>query len=172
MRYFFYIAAGIGLFLFQSAVMPCFSESEKFYDVLIPFVLYLSIFCPLIESIIVILISGFLMDSMGGGVFGLYMTSYVWIFIGMRRIMGVVHIPDSFLSGPITGLGVLLEDAIVFGLFRYSGNGNPLPEDAFYVLSIRLAWAVATGGMVVLGLRYIHKLCDEQSWRLSAKFAK
>jgi len=171
MRYFFYMVAGLGLFLFQSAVMPCFSEFEKFYDVLIPFVLYLSIFCPFIESIIVILISGFLMDSMGGGVFGLYMTSYVWIFIGMRRIMGVVHI-DSFMSGPLTGIGVLLEDAIVFGTFRYLGNGNPFPEDAFFILSIRLAWAVATGGIVVWGIRYIHKLCDEQSWRLSAKFAK
>jgi len=171
MRYIFYMASGLGLFIFQSAVMPCFSESEKFYDILIPFVLYLSIFCPFIEGIMVILIFGFLMDSMDGGVFGLYMTSYVWIFIGMRRIMGVVHI-DSFLSGPLTGLGVLLEDAIVFGLFRYLGNGNPLPEDAFYILSIRLAWAVATGSIVVWGLRYFHKLCDEQSWRLSAKFAK
>lgn len=172
MRYCFYFFSGFGLFLFQSAVMPCFSEFEKFYDVLIPFVLYLSIFCPFVESIIAALLFGFLMDSMSGGIFGLYIISYVWIFIGMRRIMGLVHIANSFLIGPLTGVGVLLEDAIVFGIFRYLGNGNPFPEDAFLVLSIRMLWAVTTGGIVFWGLRHIHRICDEQSWRLSARFAK
>jgi hypothetical protein len=172
MRYFFYLIAGLGLVIFQTAIMPCFSVFEMWYDMLIPFVLYLSVFCPFIESIIVIAVYGFLMDSMSGGVFGLYTVSYLWVFVGMRRLISMLHIADSFLMGPLTAIGILVEDAVVFGTFRYLGNGHPFPEDAFFILSVHLVWAVLTGGIIVWGLRYLHKICDERGWRLSAKFAK
>ena len=72
MTHFFHICICFGLVILQTTIMPYFSLFDKFYDLLSPFVVYLSLFRSTRESVPVILFFGFIMDSLSGWAFGLY----------------------------------------------------------------------------------------------------
>jgi len=77
MKYGFYLLSGGWLFFLQTSVIPYFQIFNGIYDILIPFILYLSIFCPFVESLLVAVGCGLTMDSLSGGPFGIFTTSYV-----------------------------------------------------------------------------------------------
>jgi ethanolamine transporter EutH len=47
----FYILVSLGLVLIKTTLIPAFSMFDKFYDLLIPIIIYLSLFRPLREGI-------------------------------------------------------------------------------------------------------------------------
>jgi cell shape-determining protein MreD len=57
------------------------------YDLLIPFVIFLSICLPARECLPFILVLGFIVDNLSGSPFGLYLTFYFWLFVSMRWVI-------------------------------------------------------------------------------------
>lgn len=176
MKYGFYLVAGTGLILLQTSVMPYFFVFDGIYcmyDILIPFILYLSIFCPFSESLPVIAVCGFVMDSLSAGPFGIFSTSYIWIFIGIRWIAAFIRISGAILSSALMMLGVLVENAVVFSVFGFMSKGDDLlPDNAFFMLSIQLVCAAVTGTLIIQTLKYFHITYDERGWRQSARALK
>ncbi len=176
MKYGFYLMAGTGLIILQTSVMPYFFVFDGIYgmyDLLIPFILYLSIFCPFIESLPVIAICGFIMDSFSAGPFGIFSTSYIWIFIGIKWIAAFIQISGATLSSVLMVLGVLVENAVVFSVFGFMAKGDELlPDNALFMLSVQLVCAASTGTVIIQTLKYFHKNYDERGWRQSAKALK
>ena len=92
--------------------MPYFSVFDRFYDLLFPFIVFLSLFRPLRESIPVVLFFGIAMDTLSGGPFGLYLTTYLWLFVGVKWMTTFLDVSDSILLLFVVTSGVLLQNLI------------------------------------------------------------
>ena len=156
MTYCFHVGICLCLVLFQTTVMPYFHLFDRFYDLLAPFVIYLSLFQSLRQSIPVILFFGFLMDSLSGGPFGLYLTTYIWLFIGVKWIITFLHVGDSFLLPFIVAAGVLLQNCIFIGTIAISEPGTQSLSATISMVTVQVLWAIFTGPIFLMVFNYSH----------------
>jgi hypothetical protein len=154
MTYCFHVGICLCLVLFQTTVMPYFHLFDRFYDLLAPFVIYLSLFQSLRQSIPVILFFGFLMDSLSGGPFGLYLTTYIWLFIGVKWIITFLHVGDSFLLPFIVSVGVLLQNFIFIGTIAISDPGTQFLSADISMVTVQVLWAIFTGPIFLMFFNY------------------
>jgi hypothetical protein len=154
MTYCFHVGICLCLVLFQTTVMPYFHLFDRFYDLLSPFVIYLSLFRSLRQSIPVILFFGFLMDSLSGGPFGLYLTTYIWLFIGVKWIITFLHLGDSLLLPFLVAAGVLLQNCIFIGTIAMFEPGTQFLSAAVSIVTIQVLWAIFTGPIFLMFFNY------------------
>jgi cell shape-determining protein MreD len=158
----------IGLFLIviQTTVMPHIPVFERFYDLLSPLVIYLSIFRPVREGTVMILIFGFLMDNISGGPFGLYLTAYIWLFLGVRWAITFLHVGDSFLLPFVVAVGVLMENLIFIGANAMFEQNLQITEKMVNVVVVQVLWAVFTGPFFLMLFNYSHRRWDRWSKKI------
>ncbi len=92
MSYFFNSSVCLFLVILQTTVMPNLPLLDSFYDLLIPFVVFLGLFRPVRESLPFVFFLGFIMDNLSGSPFGLYLTAYFWLFIGVKGITKLLQV--------------------------------------------------------------------------------
>jgi rod shape-determining protein MreD len=163
MKYFFYIGICLGLILFQTTVPPYVPLFDGFYDVIIPFVIYLGLFCSLSESLPPVFLLGFVMDTLSGGPFGLYLTTYFWLIVGVRWLSKYLHAGNSLIFPFIVALGVLMENSIFWltvVMLRPAQQQIALPVNE---VSVQLVWALFTGPFYLIALRFMHR--NWKNWR-------
>jgi cell shape-determining protein MreD len=161
MTYCFYICACLCLVIFQTTIIPHISLFNNFYDLLIPFVIYLGFFRPARESILFILVLGFLMDNLSGGSFGLYITTYFWLFIIVKSVVKYVHKRNNIFLLFIVAAGVLMENIIFIASVSISGT-----DSQFFTITIRtvifqILWAACTGFFFIIFFNHIHKKLEK-----------
>ena len=145
------VRIGLILFLviFQTTIYYAIPALNHFVDLLIIFVIYAGLFLPFIESIVLILVLGALMDSITGGLFGLYLSIYFWIIIGLRPFVTLLNLKN------VHTLRLLLAIAIGFeNLMLYVGTVALKREIVFSSESIRgmvyqLFWTLAIGPFLI-----------------------
>lgn len=157
MTFLVYIIISICLVLCQTAVFPFFFNAHTSYDLMLVFILYLGFYRPLFEGIPMLFFLGFLMDCLSGSPFGVYTTTYVWLFVAVRATIQYLHV-DSRIVFPVAMLsGVLLENIVIMqAIFmgRWSWNVGRIPVN----LVIRqLIWAVFTGPVLFAMIKSFHE---------------
>ena len=151
MSYFFNISACLFLVILQTTVLPYMPLLDKFYDLLIPFIIYLALSRPVRKSLPFILFLGFIMDNLSGGPFGLYLTTYFWLYVGVKGVMTFIQVGNRlFIITLIVVGGVLLENLILLGAFAILGHSKQFAGDALEVIAVQLLWAIATGSLFML----------------------
>ena len=75
MSYFFNISVCLFLVILQTTVMPYLPLLDSFYDLLIPFIVFIGLSRPVRESLPFVFCLGFIMDNLSGSPFGLYLTA-------------------------------------------------------------------------------------------------
>ncbi len=148
--------------------MPCLLLFDSFYDLLVPLVLYLGIFRPVSESVVVILFIGFVMDNLSAGPFGLYVTIYLWLFIGTKWIVTFLHVANHFLLPLIVALGVLLENLIVLGTLVVLTDSR-FPDDLAATVGKQTLWAVFTGAFFLISFEHVQKRWENRIGKLFVK---
>ena len=156
MTYCFHVCICLFLVIFQTTVMPYFSLFDRFYDLLSPFVIYLSIFRSTRESIPVILFFGFVMDNLSGGPFGLYLTSYLWLFIGVRWIITFLHVGDSVLLPFVVAAGILIQNCIFIATITMFEPGSWFSSATINTVVVQVIWAIFTGPIFLMFFNYSH----------------
>ena len=160
MTYTLHICICLCLIVLQTTVMPYIPLFDRFYDLLSPFVIYLSIFRPVREGIVIILIFGFLMDNISGGPFGLYLTAYVWLFIGVRWAITFLHVGDSLIIPFVVAAGVLMENIIFIGTSAMFESGSRISEEVVNTVFIQVLWALFTGPFFLMFFNHSHRRWD------------
>ena len=154
MSYFFNISVCLFLIILQTTTMPYLPLLDKFYDLLIPFIVYLSLSRPVRESLPFILFLGFIMDNLSGGPFGLYLTTYFWLYVGVRGITMFIQVGNRLLIiALIVAGGVLFENLISLGAFALLGSRQQFAGDALEIVTIQVLWAIFTGSLFLLFFR-------------------
>jgi cell shape-determining protein MreD len=159
----FYILVSLGLVLIKTTLVPALSIFDKFYDLLIPIIIYLSLFRPLREGIPIILFFGIIMDSLCGGPAGLYLTTYIWLYAGMCWLTQFLHAGNIVLVALAVALGVAFECAILLGYMVILAPSAIIPMDAAKTVLLQIIWALTTGPLILVIIDWAQKRLD--TWR-------
>jgi cell shape-determining protein MreD len=162
MSYFFNISASLFLVILQTTVMPNLPLLDSFYDPLIPLIVFLGLSRPVRESLPFVFFLGFIMDNLSGTPFGLYITSYFWLFVGVKGITKLLQVRDRlFITTLIIAAGVLIENLIFLGTLTILGPDQQLAGDAAKTVTIQVLWAIWTGPIFMVVLRDIQNRLDD-----------
>ena len=159
----FYILVSLCLVIVKTALIPGAPLLEKFYDLLIPIVIYLSLFRPLREGIPIVLFFGFIMDSLCGGPAGLYLATYFWLYAGMRWACQVVHTGSLVLMALAVAIGVAFESVVLMVYMLLLAPSAIIPVDAAKTVVLQIIWALITGPLILLIIGWAQKKLDV--WR-------
>jgi rod shape-determining protein MreD len=135
------IILGLVLVVLHTTCLPELFMSGCYLDLLLPLVIYVSIFSPVAESIFLLLFFGLIMDSLSGSPFGLYIITYVWLLLGVRGSMRLLDAGSFFLFPLILAVSVIFEDL----LFAFSVS--TFPSMAVFIQAL---WALATAPFFLL----------------------
>jgi len=157
MTYCLHIFIGLCLIVIQTTVMPHIPLFARFYDLLAPFVIYLSIFRSVRESMIIVFVFGFFMDIISGGPFGIYLTAYVWMFIGVRWAITFLHVGDGLLLPVVVTAGVLMENLVFIGTSAMFEQSSRISETMVSTIIVQVLWAIFTGPLFLMLFNTSHR---------------
>lgn len=153
MTYFFYITVCVSLIILQTAIVPYLPAFGGIFDLALPFVIYLGLYRPAREGLPMALLIGFIMDSLSGSPFGLYMTTYCWLLIGTKWITGYLQVGNRVLLLLIVPGGVLVENFIFIAIFAALAAPAKLPAATLKTVVVQELWALATGALWLMAFR-------------------
>lgn len=160
MTYLVYIPIAIAFIVMQTVVLPVLFFSERSYDLLLILVLFLGFYRSAAESIPVVLLLGLLSDSFSGGPFGLYITTYLWLFVGVKIVIPLFH-ADSWIVLFVGILsGVLLEHATVWLALTMRRIPWHASSDSAKTAVFQIVWALITGPVVFHMLKRFFDVWD------------
>lgn len=149
MTYCAYIGVSIILVILQTTVLPNIPLAGQFYDLLIPLLVWLTLFRPAHESLPFVFFLGLLMDNLSGTPFGLYLTTYFWLYIGVKMVASYLQIGNKLLLALIVCSGVLLQNLLmVCTALIVDSTWLPSTESVTIVAS-QLLWALVTGPLIL-----------------------
>lgn len=169
MTYCFHFLTCFCLVIFQTTVMPYLSIFDKCYDLLFPFVVFLSLFRSTRESIPVLLFFGLAMDTLSGGPFGLYLTTYLWLFVGVKWMITFLDVRGSILLPFVVAAGVLIQNLIFFGAIDMFDPGALPFSTAINTIAVQVLWAILTGPILLMFFNHSHKKWDKWTHEVFAK---
>ena len=154
MIYFVYSCICLGLVIVQTVIMPFSIAFDRFYDLMCIFIIYLGLFRPAREGLPIILCFGLLMDNLFGGPFGLYVTTYLWLFIGLKWLITFLQLGSIVLLPFVAAAGILFENLIFIGTIAILKPGAQFPADTVHVIGVQVLWAMFTGPLLLLLFQY------------------
>lgn len=159
----FYIMVSMCLVLIKTTLIPGVPVIDKFYDLLIPIIIYLSFFRRRLESIPVVLFFGFIMDSLCGGPMGLYLSIYIWLYLAMRWLAQFLHTGSFVLLTVAVAIGVVFEIAVLLAYMAFLAPNASIPVDAVKTVVLQIAWSLLTGPLILIIIAWTQKQLDQ--WR-------
>jgi cell shape-determining protein MreD len=142
--------------LFQTSIAPSFRIFYDFFNLMNFYVVYLAVYRPTQEIIIFVVLIGMLVDSVSGCPFGLYITIYIWVSIGIKWILRYLHKGNVFLI-PIIIIGVILaENFIIIGMMAVIEKKIFLCPERFRVVIIQLFCGALIGPFLVYWIKVFH----------------
>jgi len=154
MTYFFNISASLFLVILQTTVLPYLPLLDSFYDLLIPFIVFLALYRPVRESLPFVFFLGIIMDNLSGSPFGLYLTAYFWLFIGVKGVTKLLQVANRLIIITlIVAAGVLVENLIFLGTLTILGPDKKMADNAAQTVAIQVLWAFWTGPILLIIIR-------------------
>ena len=156
MTYLFHIVVCLTLVIFQTAVKPQILLLAGLYDVLTAYVIYLGLFHRVREILPIILVSGLVMDTISGAPLGLFLTTYLWIFLLTRWTTLLIHRDNLILHLFIVGVGVLIQTGVYIGTVSVLGKATLFAAPTLDVAMTQVLWALGTGAILLWLFRRFH----------------
>jgi cell shape-determining protein MreD len=133
-----YTLVSILLILIQTALLPQIPMRPPL-DLLVVQVVFTALSLPGLKGGAVIVMTGLLADGLSGSPFGLYITSYFWLFLSLQIATQVLHVYSRILIYLAILAGILFENLVALLALTVSG-ANPST----------MMWAVEQGGRQLL----------------------
>lgn len=145
MSYLFYMFVGFFFVVVQTSVLPIFPIFENFYDLQIVLIIYLGFFCSFTKTFPFVFLWGFLMDSISGGPFGLYLTVYVWLFAGTNLLSNFFHYEGIVSLVIVMVFGIVFQNIVVLFSIAMMDKELSIFFESWFIVLTQLGWIVCTG---------------------------
>lgn len=143
-----FAAGGIILIGVQTSLVAVLPPWLPFYNLLIPYVIFLTLFRPVFETLPQIIMASFFMDMISGAPLAAYTITFIVLFVLFRNIKTYFQLLDSYLFVILIAVGVVIEHA-VFGIALLFENFSAEPSlFSAYVIFIHCIWAIITGPLL------------------------
>jgi rod shape-determining protein MreD len=169
MTYFLYIARALSLMICQTTIVPRLPAVTYCFDFLLPWVIYLAAFRPVHETLPFVLFTGALMDSLSGGPFGLFLTSYLWTFIAVRLTTSVIRAENPLLLVCIIIAAVVGQNALFFAVLGTGDDDSSAVTGVVRVISEQIGWVLLIGPGFALAMRRTYRLSSRRRTRTVVK---
>ena len=160
MIYCFYVGISLCLVILQTTILTYIPFPGSIYDLIIPFIIYLGLYRPVRDGLIMVFFLGFIMDNLSGSTFGLYLTTYCWLLIGVKWITTLIQVGNRVLLSLVVAMGVFIQNFIFMGTFAMQGADMKLPDGAFRIVFIQILWALGTGTLFLMFFRHSQQRLD------------
>jgi cell shape-determining protein MreD len=159
----FYTLVSLCLVVVKTTLIPSLPLLVKFYDLLIPIVVYLGFFRSLKEGIPLVLFFGIVMDGLSGGPAGLYTITYSWLYVAILFLSQVLHSGNWLLLAVAVACGVVFEVLILLFYIVFLAPTASMPVDAVETIVLQIIWALTTGPLILMIIHRSQKQIDR--WR-------
>ncbi len=160
MTYLVYIIVFFSLMLFQTTILPAFFDFFVIYDLLIIFVIYIGFYSTLMEGLPSVILMGLVMDCLSGGAFGVFTTTYLWLYAVVTVVIQYLHVASRFLLIIAVVSGVLWGNLINIMTIAMGNSGLQLSSGLIQNISAQLILVVFTGPPVFFLIKTFHSLCE------------
>ena len=141
MAFTFVTILSLFLIVLQTAVLPEISIFRNTFDLVIINVLYVAILFSNPWGLGAVAVIGCIMDSLSGSPFGLFISSYIWMYILVQLMKPVFFSRSIFFLPAVTVFSVLLEYLfLLLSVFIGSGGKGVLSLN-FSLMVKQLLWA-------------------------------
>ena len=154
MIYCVYIGISLLLVILQTTVLPNVPLAGHFYDLLIPLLIYLTLFRPSHESLPFVFFLGLLMDNLSGTPFGLYLTTYFWIYVGVKMVASYLRVGNRIMLALIVCCGVLVQNLLMVISSLIMDSAWLPPANAVAIITHQLLWSLVTGPLILILFRF------------------
>lgn len=161
MIYGYYLIVCLFLIICQTTLVIG-GQGFYLYDFIAPFAVYLGIHRLPREAIPILLLAGLAMDSLSGGWFGLHLTTYIWMYVGVRWAIQFLHVGNVILLPLLVSFAVAFESLLAaFAAIVLAPVSWPMAS-MFSVVPSQMIWGAITGPFLVVlfvkGEQGAHKL--------------
>jgi len=152
-----YSVIGLATIVGQTTLlrMPVFQG--VFYDLLIPLVVFMRLHLTFTEASLLTLILGFVMDLFSGGVFGLYMTVYVWIFLLVQGVSDYFNVRGTACRSALIAFCVVGQNLIFLISTAHPWKGWHWLSAQIWPALGQIILAAVTGPAVLSLLETMHR---------------
>jgi cell shape-determining protein MreD len=155
MRYLLFPAAIIFFIVAQTSVLQYTPVFFQLYDLLVPFVVYLSLYHSFGACIPVIIAGGMAMDMLSGAPMGIYMASYFLIYLLFRLVPRWVTISDHSLFFLLSVAGVAIENIVFVSAVWMISNISFMTVHALKIILLQLFWVIITAPFLWMLFRFL-----------------
>jgi len=132
-------------------------------DLLIPFIVFLSLHRPNRQGITVALILGLVMDLVSGGIFGLYLSVYFWVFLSARSLAKYFDVGQTLFQSILIGLYVLGQNLVFCASVPLPWHGTQLLASRATTIASRIIFGALTGPAILMLLRRLQARLERGS---------
>ncbi len=162
MIYGYHLIICLLLIIFQTTLLAV-GGTVHLYDLLAPFVVYLGVYHLPRRAIPVLVLGGLAMDGISGAVFGVHLTTYIWMYVGVRWAIQFLQVGNVILLPLLVTAGVVFESLVVaFSAVVLTAAPWPV-ESMFPVVSGQVWWGAVTGPCLMLIFIRGHRVVDRAS---------
>ncbi len=162
MIYAYHLIICLLLIIFQTTLLAGGGPAHL-YDLLAPFVVYLAIHQRPRAAIPVLVVGGLAMDGISGGVFGVHLTAYLWMYVGVRWAIQLLQVGNVILLPILVTAGIFFESLLLaFSAVVLASAPWPV-EDIFPVVSGQVLWGALTGPFLMLVFIRGQKMVEQAS---------
>jgi hypothetical protein len=159
MVFIFNLLFGLVLMAFQTAVLPRLPFMVNCYDLLLPYIIYITIFRPLKESCVLVVGMGLLIEQLSGVPFGLFTIVYLWVMVGVRWGVRFFNLGNFFLMPFIVAAAVIFENTFFVFSIIIKNSFVALPIISGKMIFDQFLFALISAPLLMVILNSAHRLC-------------
>jgi len=156
MTYLLYTVVCLLVVVFQTTLSMHFAMFGGMYDLFLLFVIYLGFYRTAREGFPFVILFGLAMDALSGGPFGLYLTSYFWLYVCILGMIEFMRVGNNMVLPLVVVGSILFQNIIFLGTMTFFVPEAKIPAFLYRNVLTQLLWSVITGPILILLFRRAH----------------
>ena len=147
--------------VFQTTLPMHFAMFGGMYDLFLLFVIYLGFYRTIREGFPFVIFFGLAMDALSGGPFGLYLTSYFWLYLSILGMIGFMRVGNNMILPLVVVGSILFQNIIFLGTMTLFVPEAKIPVFLYRNVLTQVLWSVITGPILILLFHRAHVVLEK-----------
>ncbi len=161
MTYLLYTVVCLLVVVFQTTLPMHFAMFGGMYDLFLLFVIYLGFYRTIREGFPLVIFFGLAMDALSGGPFGLYLTSYFWLYVSILGMIGFMRVGNNMVLPLVVVGSILFQNIIFLGTMTLFVPEAKIPVFLYRNVLTQVLWSVITGPILILLFHRAHVVLEK-----------
>ncbi len=149
----------------QTALKKTFPILNISFDLLIPCIVFLILLRSKVETWLSIIAAGIGVNTLSGAPMGVYLITYIWLFMLFKNVKTYFHSPDSFLFVILVSTGVMVEHLIFGAFYMIQSPAQGISLHAISVTVLQIVLAGVTSPFLFVFLKKIFDVSDKLTFQ-------